>query len=457
MTTFYTYNPSTRQLSVAPSVVTMPDGTQIANPTAAQYAAVGAYPLKDTTPPTPPAGMVVVTVDYELDTSVWMWVPQYDFAEGPVPDYATSAEWADRSSYVPAVGKIVVWTDHGYVVPSGSSASVPVPGIKVGDGSTRNVDLPFLGDDEVARIMELIGGKADADHNHDGAYKPVQSAVESPSADGTATEFIATVSQDADGVITATKKAIATVAPSSSAVTGQVADAKATSDAIDVLKDYVDGLFNYKAITASLSISSSSPSLGSGESQTVREKGRTVTSATFHYVFNKVPVEAKFGTANPPTEAVDNPALSGDIAKTGMLVTSATTWRISGKEAEVSGKTQQTATASAAINFYNGVYYGVAAIPGTLDSAFVMGLANKRLQSGRVTSFTVTAGSGEYIWYALPASMGPCAFKVGGFDGGFTLADTFDFTNVLGHVESYRVYRSDNPSLGNTTVNVSAA
>lgn len=238
-------------------------------------------------------------------------------------------------------------------------------------------------------------------------------------------------------------------------------DTKADASDVTALRTYVDNLFNYKAITASLSISGSTPALGTGESQTVREKGRTVTSVTFGYSFSKVPIEAKFGDTNPPTEVLSNPGTSGSITKgsveSPLSITSAKTWRISGKEEEVPGKTQVTATASASISFYNGVYYGVAAEPASVDSAFILGLATKKLQSSRVTSFTVTAGTGQYIWYALPTSMGACSFKVGGFDGGFQPAVTVNYENSLGHKENYYVYRSDNPSLGNTTVNVAAA
>jgi hypothetical protein len=51
--------------------------------------------------------------------------------------------------------------------------------------------------------------------------------------------------------------------------------------------------------------------------------------------------------------------------------------------------------------------------------------------------------------------MGTRSFKVGGFDGGFTLYDTISFTNASGYTEEYYVYRSDNAGLGQTSVTVS--
>lgn len=104
--------------------------------------------------------------------------------------------------------------------------------------------------------------------------------------------------------------------------------------------------------------------------------------------------------------------------------------------------------------FYNGVYYGAAAQPSTIDSAFVLGLT-KELRSNKKPSFNANAGAGQYIWYCLPKRMGTCAFKVGGFDGGFLLVDTISFTNASGYTEDYYIYRSDNASLGSTSISVS--
>lgn len=88
--------------------------------------------------------------------------------------------------------------------------------------------------------------------------------------------------------------------------------------------------------------------------------------------------------------------------------------------------------------------------------AEVEALASSGLQSSRARTFTVTAGAGEYIWYAYPASYGDATFTVGGFEGGFTLiSSTLSITNAFGVTQNYRLYRSVNPSLGATTVTVS--
>ena len=57
-------------------------------------------------------------------------------------------------------------------------------------------------------------------------YKPIQTAVSSPSASSTATAFIDTISQNTNGVITATKKNLPTA---SSTVAGITAGGSATT------------------------------------------------------------------------------------------------------------------------------------------------------------------------------------------------------------------------------------
>ena len=92
---------------------------------------------------------------------------------------------------------------------------------------------------------------------------------------------------------------------------------------------------------------------------------------------------------------------------------------------------------------------------------------SKQLLSSKLTSFTATAGEGQYFYYCLPKRMGKCIFTVGVLPGGFNLVkfddptsengykETFDFKNSSGYTEPYYIYRSNNSGLGTKTVNVS--
>lgn len=112
-----------------------------------------------------------------------------------------------------------------------------------------------------------------------------------------------------------------------------------------------------------------------------------------------------------------------------------------------------TATKTAALTFVNNVYSGSAPIPEAFDGTFTKKLL-KTLSGNKLKSFTATAGEGEYLWYCQPKTYGTCTFAVGGFEGGFSLVNTVSLTNDSGFSETYDIYRSDYPSLGQTTVNI---
>ena len=103
-------------------------------------------------------------------------------------------------------------------------------------------------------------------------------------------------------------------------------------------------------------------------------------------------------------------------------------------------------------NNYSGVTNAASLTGGELNSELSGGLDNNRSQT-----FTVSAGAGEYIYYAYPSSYGDATFTVGGFAGGFSKlhGGATAHVNIDGFSETYFIYRSDNASLGSTTVVVS--
>ncbi|MBQ8429082.1 MAG: hypothetical protein IJX30_03185 [Clostridia bacterium] len=129
---------------------------------------------------------------------------------------------------------------------------------------------------------------------------------------------------------------------------------------------------------------------------------------------------------------------------TAAAVTTDTTFKI-----VVTDDLGHETTATKTLSFYNGVYTGVA------DAGAGIAGLSKTLQGGRNKTFTVTAGAGEYIYYACPVRYGTPVFKVGGFEGGFSLVSSGDFTNASGYTEGYQLWRSVNANLGAVTVTVS--
>ena len=183
---------------------------------------------------------------------------------------------------------------------------------------------------------------------------------------------------------------------------------------------------------------------------TTAEKGATVNDVTLSWQLNKTP--------NPATDSLmlDGEfitlAESGELALTEQGITSNRKWVLTATDRKGS------ATKEASLTFYNGVYYGVSEAPAAYDSEFIIALGKsgkKVLRSSKLTSFTVTAGEGEYIYYCLPVSMGKCTFRVvGSLPGGFELVSTLAYTNEHGHEEQYYIYRSTNAELGETPLEV---
>lgn len=70
----------------------------------------------------------------------------------------TTAEWATHYNYVAPRGTILIYSDHGTVETNvnGTVVERTVPGIKITDGSTPIIDLPFVGDDEIAAIHKEL-------------------------------------------------------------------------------------------------------------------------------------------------------------------------------------------------------------------------------------------------------------------------------------------------------------
>lgn len=172
------------------------------------------------------------------------------------------------------------------------------------------------------------------------------------------------------------------------------------------------------------------------------EKGTIVNEVTINWTLNKAPVSQTL-----EGEAVD--ASERSITVSGLALSTNIAVSLS-----VTDERGATDSASTSITFLNGVYYGVLESGVSVDSAAILTLTRK-LQSSKSITFTADAGAAQQIVYAIPTRYGTPNFNVGGFDGGFAKAKTFDFTNASGYTESYDVWMSENVGLGSTTVKVS--
>jgi len=62
----------------------------------------------------------------------------------------TTAEWNTMLQYIPSANRIIVYSDKSVI------DGAPIPGIKIADGLSYVVDLPFVGDDISAEFVRLL-------------------------------------------------------------------------------------------------------------------------------------------------------------------------------------------------------------------------------------------------------------------------------------------------------------
>ena len=173
-----------------------------------------------------------------------------------------------------------------------------------------------------------------------------------------------------------------------------------------------------------------------------KEIGSVVTDISLEWAFNKAAASVLLDSKEVGA------GMGGSMDYSGISITENTSWSL-----KATDERGATAEKTASLTFLNGVYYGVSAAPEAYDSAFILTLT-KNLRSSKLTSISVNAGAGQYIYYCLPKRFGACTFTVGGFTGGFTLADTIKFKNASGYTEDYYIYRSNNAGLGSTKVTI---
>lgn len=108
-------------------------------------------------------------------------------------------------------------------------------------------------------------------------------------------------------------------------------------------------------------------------------------------------------------------------------------------------------SASATTYFYPGLYFGTSNKEELTDSDILK--FNKKLLANRYSTVTVNADSQSYIYICIPYIYGAATFKVGGFEGGFLLLNDNYIFNRYKEIR-YRIYKSENKGLGNTTITI---
>jgi len=180
------------------------------------------------------------------------------------------------------------------------------------------------------------------------------------------------------------------------------------------------------------------------------EVGQTLTNPSFTAGYNRPPTVASVqdNQGNPALDVHLNPsAFTYAYAYTKTANNASVVWTLDASE---SG---ELAARTASVAWRPRVFFGIG-VDGLSTEADIEGLANQPLLPGRQVTFAVSPGVGQHIYYAAPSAYGTPTFFVEGFEGGFDFVGTVSVTNGYGVTQNYGLWKSTNPNLGSTTVQV---
>ena len=176
-------------------------------------------------------------------------------------------------------------------------------------------------------------------------------------------------------------------------------------------------------------------------SATEYEKGAVVSGLGFAWTVNKDIVSQSL------TDCTIE--LDDRTATYGADLTSTKTFTLTISDGE------KSATSSKTIKFLDKAYWGSAVEPTDYDSAFILALSNSKLASGKNGTYSMTVGSGEYGYLALPTSFGTVASVwIGGFETTLDNCGSIAHTNASGNTSSYTIYKTGRSGLGSINMEV---
>ena len=176
-------------------------------------------------------------------------------------------------------------------------------------------------------------------------------------------------------------------------------------------------------------------------SATEYEKGEVVSGLEFAWTVNKDIVSQSL------TDCTIE--LDDRTATYGADLTNTKTFTLTVSDGE------KSATSSKTIKFLDKAYWGSAVEPTDYDSAFILALSNSKLASGKTGTYSMTVGSGEYGYLALPTSFGTVASVwIGGFETTLDNCGSIAHTNASGNTSSYTIYKTGRSGLGSINMEV---
>ncbi len=117
-------------------------------------------------------------------------------------------------------------------------------------------------------------------------------------------------------------------------------------------------------------------------------------------------------------------------------------------------------SAETAIYFRNYIYYGITTEASGWDTSDIVALTTSGPTSTYASSYSINAGVGQYLIFAHPSaytSLHASGMLFNSVICPFEDVATVSVTNSAGYTENYKVYRSTNTNLGNSTLTTSTS
>lgn len=118
-------------------------------------------------------------------------------------------------------------------------------------------------------------------------------------------------------------------------------------------------------------------------------------------------------------------------------------------------KAPTTVTSSSSVTFRNNIKYGISTDASGWDSTAINALTGTSLSSTYTGSYAINAGASDYILFAHPSSytsLNDNGFIFNSVTCPFETPATVSVTNSAGFTENYKVYRSTDVNMGNSTL-----
>lgn len=209
--------------------------------------------------------------------------------------------------------------------------------------------------------------------------------------------------------------------------------------------------FTFSIASFTSNLSSTTQEIGSG---TWKATGAITFSATY---VNGPPLSASISCASWASNLVMTSPFASKASAENTAYPASKDSTIVFTLSAVNG---ETPTSNYTVTFRNNIWYGVSTKTSGYTSSDVTGLSGSVLSNSQSRSVSINATTSQYLIFAFPSSytsINTTGFLFNSVTCPFEAFETVSVTNASGFTENYKVYRSTNAALGNSTLTTSTS